>query len=83
MLDRNQDVFSRHKAVIGCCNFVEHEIELEDSAVPRRKRARLMTSNKSDACRKEIETLLEYDKIEPSKSPWACEVVMAKKKGDY
>ena len=41
-----------------------------------------MTPHKSDACRKEIETLLEYDMIEPSKSPWACGVVMAKKKGD-
>ena len=27
VLDRNQDVFSRHKADIRCCNFVEHEIE--------------------------------------------------------
>ena len=41
-----------------------------------------MTPHKSDVCRKEIETLLEYDMIEPSKSPWACGVVMAKKKGD-
>ena len=30
VLDRNQNVFSRHKANIGCCNFVEHEIELEE-----------------------------------------------------
>ena len=29
VLERNEDVFSRHKADIGCCNFVEHEIELE------------------------------------------------------
>ena len=41
-----------------------------------------MTPNKSDACRKEIETLLEYGMIEPSKLPWRCGVVMAKKKGD-
>ena len=41
-----------------------------------------MTPNKSNTCRKKIETLLEYDMIEPSKSPWACGVVMAKKKGD-
>ena len=39
-----------------------------------------MTPNKSEACRKEIEMLMEYDMIEPSKSPWACGVVMAKKK---
>ena len=37
VLDRNQDVFSRHKADIGCCNFVEHEIELEELAVPHRE----------------------------------------------
>ena len=41
-----------------------------------------MTPQKSDACRKKIETLLEYDMIEPYKSPWACGVVIAKKKGD-
>ena len=80
-LDRNQDVFSRHTAVIGCCNFVEHEIELEESAVLHRRRARRRTLHKSDPCRKEIETLLEYDMIELSKSLWACGVVMAKKKG--
>ena len=80
ILERNEDVFSRHKADIGCCNFVEHEIELEESAVPHREGARRMTPHKSDACTKEIETLLEYDMIEPSKSPWACGVVMAKKR---
>ena len=80
VLERNEEVFSRHKADIGCCNFVEHEIELEENAVPHREGARRMTPHKSDACRKEIETLLEYDMIEPSKSPWACGVVMAKKK---
>ena len=78
ILERNEEVFSRHKADIGCCNFVEHEIELEENAAPHREGARRMTPHKSDACRKEIETLLEYDMIEPSKSPWACGVVMAK-----
>ena len=82
VLERNEGVFPKHKADIGCCIFVEHEIELEESAVPHRDGARPMTSHKSDACRKEIETLLEYDIIEPSKSPWAYEVLMAKKKGD-
>ena len=40
-----------------------------------------MMPHKSEACRAEIEMLLEYDMIEPSKSPLACGVVMAKKKG--
>ena len=34
VLDRNQEVFSRHKADIGCCKFVEHELGLEESAAP-------------------------------------------------
>ena len=38
-----------------------------------------MTPHKSEACRKEIGMLMEYDVIEPSKSPWAFDVVMAKK----
>ena len=79
VLDRNQDVFSRHKADIMYCNFVDYEIELEELAVPHREGSRRMTLNKSDAL---IETLLEYDMIEPSKSTWACGVTMAKKKGD-
>ena len=32
LLNRNADVFSKYKADIGCCNFVEHEIELEEGA---------------------------------------------------
>ena len=84
VLSRNADVFSNHKADIGCCNFVDHEIEIEEGSVPYREDgegARRMTPHKSEACRKEIEMLMEYDMIEPSKSPWACGVVMAKKKG--
>ena len=80
VLSRNADVFSNHKANIGCCNFVEHEIEKEEGSVSYREGARRMTPHKSQACRKEIEMLMEYDMIEPSKSPWACGVVMAKKK---
>ena len=37
VLNWNADVFAKHKADIGCCNFVEHEIELEEGAVPTGK----------------------------------------------
>ena len=81
VLNRNADVFSKHKADIGCCNSVEHEIDIEEDSVPHREGARRMIPHKSEACRKEIEMLLEYDMIEPSKPRWVCGVVMAKKIG--
>ena len=40
-----------------------------------------MTPHKLEACRAEIEILLEYDMIESSKLPCACGVLMAKKGG--
>ena len=73
------DVFSKHKADIRCCKFVEHEIEIEEGSVPHREGARRMTPHKLEACRMLVAMLMEYDMIEPSKSPWACGVVMAKK----
>ena len=82
MLNRIADVFPKHKADIGCCNFVEHEIEIEEDSVPHSEGARRMTPHKSEACRKDLEMLMEYDMIEPSKSPCACGVVMAKKKAE-
>ena len=57
---------------------MEYEIELEPHAVAHREDARRIISHKS-ACKKK---LMEYELIEVSKSPWACGVVMAKKKGD-
>ena len=71
-MNRNADVISKHKADIGFCNFVEHEIELEEDAIPHREGARRMTPHKSEACRAEIEMFFQYDMIEPSKSPWAA-----------
>ena len=42
-----------------------------------------MTPHKLEACRAEKRMLLEYDMIEPSKSPWACGGVMAENKGGW
>ena len=55
LLNRNANVFSKHKADIDCCNLVEHEIEIEEGSVPHREGARRMTPHNSEACRKEIE----------------------------
>ena len=69
LLNRNIDVFSKHKVDIGCCKFVENETGKEAGSVPHREGARRITPRKTAACRKEIETLMENDMIEPSKSP--------------
>ena len=42
VLNRNADVFSKNQANIGCCNFVEHEIEIEEGSVPHTEGARRM-----------------------------------------
>ena len=39
VLSRKADDFSKHKADIGCCNCVEHEIEIEEGSVPHREGA--------------------------------------------
>ena len=86
VINRNADVFSKHKADMGCCNFVEHEIELEEGAVPHQReegavpQCTIPHKLEAGGARAEIEMLLEYDMIEPSESPSACGVVMAKKK---
>ena len=68
-LNRNADVFSRHEADIGCCYFVEHEIELEEGAVPHRKGARRMTPHKLEACRAWV-----LRKKDREKTGFACEL---------
>ena len=32
VLNRNEDVFSKHKVDIGCCNFLEHEVKIEEGS---------------------------------------------------
>ena len=60
---------------------MEHETEIEEGSVPHRSGAGTTTPHNSEAIRKVIEMLMDYDMIEPSSSPGACGVVMTKKKG--
>ncbi len=82
MLDSNAAVFAENKADIGHCKLVEHRIDLEDGAVPHHEGARRMAPLKAEKANEEVRHLLSLDLIEPSYSPWACGVVMAKKKGN-
>ena len=82
VLLENQSVFAKNKADMGRCNLEEHRIDLEADAVPHHKGASRMASWKAQQANEEVRHLLSVDLIEHSYSPWACGVVMAKKKGN-
>ena len=58
----------------------QNRIELEPEAIPHRKGARRMSPDKAAKANQEVRNLLTLDVIQPSYSPWACEIVMVKKK---
>ncbi len=60
---------------------MEHRIDLKPDAVPHHEGARRMASWKAEKANEEVKHLLSLDLIELSFSPWACGIVMAKKKG--
>ncbi len=78
VLEENVAVF----ADVGRCRIVEHRIDLEPDAVPHHEGARRMAPWKAEKTNEEVRHLLSLDLIEPSYSPWACGIVMAKKKGN-
>ena len=82
VLKDNPGLFSKNKRDIGCCNFTQHQIDLIPDAVPHREGARKMAPWKADQANEEIRGLQQLGLIEPAQSPWACGVVMAKKKGN-
>ena len=59
---------------------MEHRIDLEPGAVPHHESARRMASWKAEKANEEVRHLLSLDLNEPSFSPSACGIVMAKKK---
>ena len=59
---------------------MEHRIELEPDAIPWREGARRLAPFKAEKAKEEIEHLPNLDLIEPAYSPWACGIVMARKK---
>ena len=82
VLMKKQGVFAKSKSDLGCTNLVEHRIDLEPDAVPWHEGARRLAPFKAEKVKEEIKHLLSLDLIEPAYSPWACGIVVAKKKGN-
>lgn len=73
------DVFSRTGDDIGRTSLVTHRINT-GNAIPIRQRSRRMPLGKQEMEKTEVKRMLEKGVIEPSRSPWASNIVLVLKK---
>ena len=76
---RNSDVFVRNDFDLGCTETVRHQIKLTDNE-PISMPYRRIPTNQYQEVKNHIQKLLEKDIIQPSKSPYAAPIVVARKK---
>jgi len=74
----HKDVFARSPTDIGYCDLLQHDIDTADAAPIRQplRRPPLASGTAEDDL---IAEMLDADVIEPSDSPWASPVCLAKK----
>lgn len=79
LLKQHMDVFSKHDENIGDCDMIKHRIDLIDDT-PFKQRHRRIPPSMIDEVRRHIEELLSSGIIRKSKSPYASNVVLVRKK---
>ena len=79
LLCENQDVFAISDSDIGKTGLVKHHINTGDSK-PIRQRPRRFPPKEQEEIDRQIQDMLQHDRIEPSDSPWSSNVVLVKKK---
>ena len=79
LLKKHIDVFSKHDSDIGDCDMIRHRIDLVDDT-PFKQKHRHIPPAMIDEVRKHLEELLSSGVIRKSKSPWASNVVLVRKK---
>ena len=83
LIGANRDCFATSMSELSTTDVYQHDIST-GSAKPIRKTFYRATPTVQQEIDKQIDTLLENDKIEPSLSEWAAPIVMVKKKsGEY
>ena len=83
LLKEYKDVFSQNEYDLGRSDLVPHTIEIIGEK-PRRSGVRPLNPSLRNEVEKQLKILQENDMIEPSKSEYACPVVMVRKKdGTY
>ena len=79
ILRRYSDCFSLHEYDLGRTSVVTHRIDTGDSR-PVKQVLRRQPLVHQEEIERQVKGMLEQDVIEPSKSPWASNVVIVKKK---
>lgn len=79
LLNEFQDVFSRNKLDIGCCNQVKHHIIVEN-VPPIRQQIRRVPLGLEEKVDELVDDLVKKDVIRESNSAWNSPIVVVKKK---
>ena len=79
ILIKHQDIFSKDDTDIGHCDKIKHRIDLTDE-VPFKQPHRRIPPSMIEEVRQHLEQLLASGVIQKSKSPWASNIVLVRKK---
>lgn len=79
---RYGSLFAKSNNDLGKTNIVKHKIDTGD-ARPIKQPVCRAPVDLSKEIERNIDEMLEYNIIEPSKSPWASSIVLVKKKDNY
>ena len=79
MLERYSNVFSKDEWDLGWTDIVTHKIDVGDNK-PIRQRMRRYPPSHLEAIDKHLSDMLRQGVVEPASSPWASNIVLAKKK---
>ena len=79
-LNEYEDLFMINESDIGKCQSAKHRFELNPEAVPHREGARRTSPDEVGKANQEVENLMALGLTKSSYSPWACGIVMVKKK---
>lgn len=78
-INYHKAIFSKGEYDIGVCNLIKHRIELENE-IPFKQRHRRIPPGVVDEVRRHLEQHLAAGIIRKSKSPWASNIVLVRKK---
>lgn len=79
LLQKHLDIFSKDDTDIGTCDKIKHRIDLVDD-VPFKQKHRRIPPAMVEEVRQHLEQLLASGVIQKSKSPWASNIVLVRKK---